>query len=454
VSAAREVMPSTGVVAILTALGLSVATFYRGAKPKVPAPPRPTPARALSPAERCAVLDALHEERFRDLPPAEVVATLLGEGKYLGSERTMYRVLASQNEVRERRNQLAHPAPVKPELVATGPNQVWSWDITKLQTFEKFVYLHLYVVMDIFSRYVVGWMLADRESATLAALFIDETIAKYDIPPNQLTLHADRGAPMRSKLLIELLAKLDTAKSYSRPHTSNDNPFSESAFKTLKYHPTFPRKFHDDVDGRAFCRPYFDWYNDHHHHSGIALLTPADVHLGRADQEFRRRHEVKLAAYRAHPDRFVIGPPRMIELPRAVYINPPSTLVTASSSTASSSTASEPPAEELATPSTPPPLRPASLPATSDTGASGRALPSASTPETRCSGRRATIAGESGSAITPASNAQQRADYGAATPAAGCVAPTTTTTTKTINARAHDDHHAHARIDATGGHAH
>lgn len=322
-SAAREVMPSTGVVAILAALGLSVATFYRGRKPKEPAPPRPTPSRALSATERGAILAALHEERFRDLPPAEVFAKLLGEGKYLGSERTMYRVLASQAEVRERRNQLAHPPPVKPELIATGPNQVWSWDITKLLTFEKFVYLYLYVVMDIFSRYIVGWMLADKENATLATMFIHETVAKYEVPPGQLTLHADRGAPMRSKLLIELLAKLDTAKSYSRPHTSNDNPFSESAFKTLKYHPTFPRKFHGDVDGRAFCGPYFQWYNDHHHHSGIALLTPADVHFGRAGEELRRRHDVKLAAFRAHPERFVNGAPRMIDLPRAVCINAP-----------------------------------------------------------------------------------------------------------------------------------
>jgi hypothetical protein len=197
-------MPAAGVVAILAALGLSVATFYRGRKPKEPAPPRPTPTRALSPEERQAILDALHEERFRDLPPAEVFAKLLGEGKDLGSERTMYRVLASQHEVRERRNPRAHPPPVKPELIATGPNHVGSWDITKLLTFEKFVYLYLYVIMDIFSRSVVGWMLADKENAALATMFIDETIAKHDVPPGQLTLHADRGAPMRSKLLIEL----------------------------------------------------------------------------------------------------------------------------------------------------------------------------------------------------------------------------------------------------------
>ncbi|HEY4223792.1 MAG TPA: IS3 family transposase, partial [Myxococcota bacterium] len=300
-SAALEVMPTTGVVAVLTALGLSVATFYRAKKLKAPTTTRPTPARALSMQERQSILDVLHEERFRDLPPAEIVTTLLGEGRYLASERTLYRVLADNAEVRERRNQLTHPAYAKPELVATGPNQVYSWDITKLLTFEKFVYLYLYVVMDIFSRYVVGWMLADRENATLATRLIDETMAKHDVKPGEIILHADRGGPMRSKLLAELLAKLDAGRSFSRPHTSNDNPFSESAFKTLKYHPTFPKKFHGDVDGRAFCQSYFSWYNNEHHHSGIALLTPADVHFGRADEVLKRRHGVKLDAFHAHP---------------------------------------------------------------------------------------------------------------------------------------------------------
>jgi putative transposase len=327
-SAAIQVMPKTGVVAILTALGVSVATFYLRRKPKAPLPPRPTPARALSSVERQSILDVLHEERFQDLPPAEIVTTLLGEGRYLGSERTVYRVLAANAEVKERRNQLVHPAYAKPELVATRPNQVYSWDITKLLTFEKFVYLYLYVVMDIFSRYVVGWMLADKENATLAARLIEETMAKQHVEPGEITLHADRGAPMRSKLLAELLSKLDAVRSFSRPHTSNDNPFSESAFKTLKYHPTFPKKFHGDVDGRAFCKPYFDWYNDEHHHSGIALLTPAEVHFGRADEALKRRHEVKLAGYHAHSERFVKGPPRIDELPPAVYINPPPRVVT------------------------------------------------------------------------------------------------------------------------------
>jgi len=180
--------------------------------------------------------------------------------------------------------------------------------------------------MDIFSRYVVGGWRADKENAALATRLLEETIAKQDVVPGEIVLHADRGAPMRSTLLAQLLAQLDVVRSFSRPHTSNDNPFSESAFKTLKYPPTFPKKFHGDVDGRAFCRPYFDWYNNHHHPSGIALLTPADVHFGRADEVLRRRHDVKLAAYHAHPERFVNGPPRLVELPHAVYINPPTTI--------------------------------------------------------------------------------------------------------------------------------
>ena len=328
-NAAIEVMPATGVVAILTALGLSVATFYRGKQTKPPSPPRPTPARALSPSERQRVLEVLHDEQYRDRAPAEVVAALAADGKYVASERTMYRVLAAQDEAKERRRQLVHPEYAKPELVATAPNQVWSWDITKLLTFEKFVYLYLYVVMDIFSRYVVGWMLAAQESAALAKLLIEESVAKHGVAPGELTLHADRGAPMRSKLLVELLAKLDVVRSFSRPHTSNDNPFSESAFKTMKYNPSFPKKFHGDVDARAFCKPYFDWYNNSHHHGGIALLTPADVHFGRAHDVLRRRHDVKLAAYHAHPERFVHGPPRLEELPAAVFINPPTTLLAA-----------------------------------------------------------------------------------------------------------------------------
>jgi putative transposase len=321
-SVAVEVMPKTGITPILLGLGLSVATFYRRKKPAPPPSPRPTPSRALSAAEREAVLAELHGERFVDRAPAEVVHTLLDENRYLCSERTMYRILADHDEVRERRNQLRHPAYAKPELVATGPNQVWSWDITKLKTFEKFVYLHLYVILDIFSRYVVGWLLANRESTELAKRLVEETYQKQKVKPGQVTLHADRGSPMISDGLTQLLAKLDMPKSHSRPHVSNDNPFSESQFKTLKYHPGLPERFGGLDDGLVHCRQFFPWYNEEHRHSGICYLTPSDVHHGRAEEVLRRRHAAKLVAYQAHSERFV-RPPALIQLPEAVYINPP-----------------------------------------------------------------------------------------------------------------------------------
>lgn len=234
----------------------------------------------------------------------------------------MYRILAEHNEVRERRDQLRHPAYAKPELVATVPNQVWSWDITKLKTFEKFVYLYLYVILDIFSRYVVGWLLAERESTELARRLVEETCRKQQLLPGQVTLHADRGGPMISDGMTQLLAKLDMVKSHSRPHVSNDNPFSESQFKTLKYHPGFPERFGGLDEGLAHCRRFFPWYNGEHRHSGICYLTPSDVHHGRADEVLRRRYQAKRAAFEAHPERF-LHPPALIQLPTAVYINPP-----------------------------------------------------------------------------------------------------------------------------------
>ena len=319
-SAAVPMMSKTGITPILLALGLSVATFYRRRTPARTPEPRPTPPRARSAAERQEVLAVLHSERFIDRAPAEVVHTLLDENRYHCSERTMYRILAENAEVRERRDQLRHPAYAKPELIATGPNQVWSWDITKLKTFEKFVYLHLYVMLDIFSRYVVGWLLAKQESTKLAKRLVEETCAKQGIRAGQVTLHADRGAPMVG--LTQLLAKLDIQQSHSRPHVSDDNPFSESQFKTLKYHPGFPERFGGLDDGLAFMRKFFPWYNEEHRHSGICYLTPSDVHHGRADETLRRRHEVKLAAYQAHPERFVRAP-ALIQLADAVYINRP-----------------------------------------------------------------------------------------------------------------------------------
>jgi len=318
---AVEIMPEVGITPVLAALGLSVATFFRRRKQQAAPAVRPTPARALSTEEKQAVLDVLHEPRFVDQAPAEVVATLLGEGRHLCSERTMYRILEANQEVRERRDQLRHPAYTKPELIATAPNQVWSWDITKLMTHVRFQYLYLYVIIDIFSRYVVGWLLAEHENAKLAERLVGETCEKHQVTPAYL--HSDRGSPMKSKLLSQLLSELDIARSHSRPHVSNDNPYSESAFKTLKYHPSFPDKFGGLDHGLGHCRSFFPWYNEHHHHSGLKYLTPYEVHYGKADQVLKNRHEAMLKAYQAHPERFIGGLPQLQELDRAVYINPP-----------------------------------------------------------------------------------------------------------------------------------
>jgi putative transposase len=312
--------------ALCASVGVSRAAFYRQRprepRPRVCAPRQPSP-RALVPAERQAVLDVLHSERFLDQSPAEVHATLLEEQTYLCSTRTMYRVLAEAGEVRERRDQVRHPAYAKPELVATAPNQVWSWDITKLKGPVAYMYFSLYVILDLFSRYVVGWMVAPRESATLAERLIAATCEKQGIAPQQLTIHADRGAPMRSQLVIDLFTDLGIAGSHSRPRVSNDNPFSEAQFRTFKYRPEFPDRFGSIQDARVIGHALFDWYNTAHHHSGLRFLTPADVHYGRATAILEVRHRTRLAAYAAHPERFVQGPPRLETLPAAVWINPP-----------------------------------------------------------------------------------------------------------------------------------
>jgi putative transposase len=291
----------------------------------VPAQLGPDPGRrALSQQERQTVLDTLHAERFVDLSPAEVYCSLLDEGSYLCSMRTMYRLLSQHSEVRERRNQLRHPAYKKPELLATGANQVWSWDITKLLGPAKWSYYYLYVILDIFSRYVVGWMVAGRESASLAQRLIGSTCAKQQIGQGQLTVHADRGSSMQSRPVALLLADLGVAKSHSRPHVSNDNPYSEAQFKTMKYHPEFPGRFGCIEDARCFCQRFFGWYNDEHHHSGIAHLTPRVMHYGLATEVVQRRQSVLEAAYQAHPERFLNGPPSHPALPEAAWINQPS----------------------------------------------------------------------------------------------------------------------------------
>jgi putative transposase len=311
-----------GVVAACAAVGLPRATFYRRRSPKPPRERRRS-ARALTLAEKQAVLDVLHEPRFADLAPAEVYATLLDEGRYLCSERTMYRILDENHEVRERRAQLRHPSYAKPELLATAPNQLWSWDITKLHGPTKWSYFHLYVILDVFSRYVVGWMVADRESAVLAERLIEETCRRQNIAPGQLTLHADRGSSMKSKPVALLLADVGVTKTHSRPHVSDDNPFSEAQFKTLKYRPDFPDRFGSVEDARGFCATFFAWYNVEHRHSGLGLLTPNDVHHGNAADVRRRRALVLVDAHQALPERFVRGVPAPAPLPTTVWINPP-----------------------------------------------------------------------------------------------------------------------------------
>jgi len=284
---------------------------------------RPQAALALSEPERQEVLDLLHSERFQDLPPTQVYPILLEEGRYLCSVRTMYRLLARQNEVHERRPVVSHPAYAKPELLATAPNQVWSWDITKLKGPVAWTYFYLYVILDIFSRYVVGWMVALQESAALAKRLMEYTCRKQSIAQDQLTIHADRGSSMKSKLVAELLADLGVTKSHSRPSVSNDNPFSESQFKTLKYRPEFPDRFGCLQDARAFCGPFFGWYNTEHHHGGIGFYTPADVHYGRVPLLKARRQATLDAAYERHPQRFVRQRPQASCPPPAVWINPP-----------------------------------------------------------------------------------------------------------------------------------
>ncbi len=304
------------------ALGVSRATVYRRRRPFAPAARRPRPARALTPAEQEAVLAQLHSPRFIDLAPREAYATLLDEGHYLCSPRTMYRLLEAVHEVRERRNQLRHVAP-RPELLAIRPNEVWSWDITKLLGPAKWTYYYLYVILDIFSRYVVGWMVAHAERARLAERLIAATSETQAICPGQLTVHADRGSSMTSKPVALLLADLGITRTHSRPHVSNDNPFSEAQFKTLKFRPEFPERFASAEATRAFCHPFFTWYNTEHRHGGIGWLTPAMVHYGQVELVRTARRQILTTAYAAHPERFVHRPPEPPAVPDAVWINPP-----------------------------------------------------------------------------------------------------------------------------------
>ena len=332
--AVAELAPNCGVIiAACAALDLSRASFHRrqaaATRPPVPVRPRPKPARALAANERQAVISLLRSEPYIDLAPAEVYATLLDQGIYHCSIRTMYRMLHEHDELKERRRQLRHPVYQKPELIAEGPNQVWSWDITKLIGPEKWTYFYLYVIIDIFSRRVVGWCVADTESAALFKPLFQDAVAKHAVSPGQLTLHADRGPSMKAKATAFLLADLGVTKSHSRPHTSNDNPFSESHFKTLKYQPQFPKRFGCIQDAKGFCRDFFQWYNRDHHHLGIGLMTPDQVHYGQTEAVHEARQITLDQAFLENPARFVKKPPVPPTKSTATWINPPTLKSTA-----------------------------------------------------------------------------------------------------------------------------
>jgi putative transposase len=313
-----------GISCACAALQLPRSTAYRWQEPPHSTVPAANPSpRALSVAERDVIREMLNTPRFQDQAPREVFAALLDEGVYLCHWRTMYRILAENKEIRERRNQLRHPVYTKPELLATGPCQVWSWDITQLRGPAKWTCFYLYVILDIFSRFVVGWLLADCQSQELAERLIVDTCAKHQIAKGQLVIHADNGGPMTAKNITQLLIDLEVVESHSRPHVSDDNPYSESQFKTLKYSPGYPARFEDEPAARTWAREFFAWYNHDHHHSALGLMTPAAVHSGTAAQLWEARQHVLQTAYVAHPERFVKGQPVPPALPTAAWINPP-----------------------------------------------------------------------------------------------------------------------------------
>jgi len=325
-SAVSSLSQDVGKKSACEALAVARATFYRHMSPEPfqEEKPRPVSVLALTMQERKTVIDVLHSERFQDKAPRQVYATLLDEGQYHCSVRTMYRLLTDEHgDVKERRRQVQRPKYTKPELLATAPNQVWSWDITKLKGPVKWTYFYLYVILDIFSRYVVGWMVADREQDSLAKRLIEETCQKQGIQPGQLTVHADRGSSMRSNMVAHLLSDLGITKTHSRPHVSDDNPYSEAQFKTLKYCPQFPERFGSIQDSRSFCHGFFTWYNKEHYHSGIGLMTPESLHYGMAEEVLTRRTIVLAEAYEKHPNRFKGNMPNPPALPEAVWINKP-----------------------------------------------------------------------------------------------------------------------------------
>lgn len=320
-----QIGPLLGTKAACTAIGRPRASHYRRLAPKraTPRPPRPAPANKLGEAEVELVLATLNSERFADSSPTQAYYVLLDEGAYIASVSTFYRVLRERGLSRERRRQASHPPRVRPELVARRPNVVWSWDITKLKGPRRGEYYDLYVVLDIFSRYVVAWCVAPAESGELAKELIAAAVARHRVPPGQLSVHADRGSAMTSKPVIELYTFLGITRSYSRPHVSNDNPYSEAAFKTLKYFPAFPERFGSVEDARSFCAFFFNYYNHEHRHSGVAYHTPASVHYGTATEVRAKRAETLAAAYAANPARFRHREPEPPELPTVAWINDP-----------------------------------------------------------------------------------------------------------------------------------
>jgi putative transposase len=323
----------TGVGPACNAIGWSRTHFYRQQKPASHTPPRlKTPGRhgdkrALTPAQEEQILAHLNSERFLDCSPRQVWATLLDEGLYLCSWRTMYRLLGKNQQIKERRTIRRHPKYVRPELAASGPNQVWTWDITYLKGPQRGTFFYLYVVMDLYSRLVVGWLLAESECAELAQRLLDQSYRKHKVQPGQLTIHADRGAPMKSKSVQQLLSDLDVRASHSRPRVSNDNPFSEAGFKTMKYSPDFPARFAGLSEAEGFCREYFVWYNEEHYHTGIALLTAAQVHYKEAETVLAKRQATLDAVFAECPERFGNRRPQVARLPETVFINRPAEVV-------------------------------------------------------------------------------------------------------------------------------
>jgi putative transposase len=327
----EQLASKVGVLPACMAVGTPRSSLYRRRKAEQVSAlrSRPSPKQALTEDERLQVLDMLNSDRFLDLAPRQVYATLLDEGRYLCSWRTMYRILSDRDQVRERRRGHVHRVYEKPELLTTCPNSLWTWDITRLKGPVAWTYYYLYVLIDVFSRYVTGFMVACRESAELAGQLVELSCQRQDIEPDQLRLHSDRGPAMIAKSMALLLSDLGVTKSHSRPHVSNDNPFSEAQFKTLKYHPSYPQRFGSIQDARLWARMFFDWYNNHHRHSSLGLMTPAMVHYGKAETVREQRLQVLNAAYRVHPERFVNGQPNLPELPQAVWINPPKIILPA-----------------------------------------------------------------------------------------------------------------------------